>query len=106
MLARTYIQSAQGTIQKMKFNTETGGFTATFQLDSMISAPTVIHVLNESVHGEPVWYPEGAKLFLSHDGDQPIDKSLVTIFDKDDTNRISFKLDSSLHNKLIEIVIQ
>lgn len=41
----------------MKFDNNTGGFIAKFEFNNLIDAPTVIHVLNESVRGEPVWYP-------------------------------------------------
>ena len=90
----------------MKFNNNTGGFTAQFKLDTSIDAPTVIHVLNEAAHEEPVWYPEGAELSLSHDEGQPIDPSLITMVDEDVTNRLAFKLDPSLNGKMIDIVVE
>lgn len=106
MLARTYIQSAQGTIQQNKFDTNTATFSATFEFDSSIDAPTVIYVLNESVHGEPVWYPDGAKLYLADDRSQPIDESLVTFGTDVGPNRLEFKLDSSLDRRLIKILVE
>lgn len=90
----------------MKFDNNTGEFTAAFKFDSSVDAPTVLHVLNESVRGEPAWYPDGAKLFLTNEDNQPIDPSLVTYVDPAEiTNRIAFKLDPSLGGKLIQILV-
>jgi hypothetical protein len=65
LLARTFIQSAQGTIKSQNFNSDDGVFKATFLFDATIDAPTVLHVLSEAADGEPVWYPEGPKLTLT-----------------------------------------
>jgi len=56
-LARTYVQSAQGKIENMKFNSTTAEFTTEIKIDTSINAPTEIHALigNSSV----AWYPNG-----------------------------------------------
>ena len=63
-LARTYIQSAQGTIKSMKFTTEdaedgteAGTFTADIQVDMSISAATVVFASN-------LTYPNGYTLVI------------------------------------------
>jgi len=59
-LARTYVQSAQGKIVGMKFNTTTAEFTAEIKIDTSINAPTEIHALigNSTV----AWYPNGVEV--------------------------------------------
>lgn len=112
MLARTYIQAAQGTIQEQQFQAEDGSFDATILLDSSIDEPTVVHALTDSAHGEPVWYTdadEHANIMLSvrnESGDLvPIDDSLIQWSGSTLLNKYAFQLDSSLDGELINIHI-
>ena len=57
--------AAQGETLSQKFDSETGAFTAKVKIDASIDAPTVIQTLVNSTHGEPAWYPNGAKVHLS-----------------------------------------
>jgi len=76
-LSRTYVKAAQGTIEKMKFNTEeedgqpAGTFTADIKVDTTVTAPTEIHTL---LNGTPSaadpeavisWYPNGVDIEVS-----------------------------------------
>lgn len=62
-IARTYIQTAQGTIESMNFNSTTGDFVGKVKLNVGIDANTVVHAL-ESGKGL-IWYPHGYNVDIS-----------------------------------------
>ena len=55
-LTKTYLKATQGQVKSMKFDVETGFFTATYKLDSSITAPTELYFHSK------YFYPQGYKL--------------------------------------------
>jgi hypothetical protein len=119
MLARTYIQSAQGTIQSNEFKPSTSDsatrtFNASFNLDCSVEAPTVIHAFGDAAHDEPTWYDGSiypGLYLLNEEGEAvDIDDSLVNWVDAPNMydgvpNKYSFMLDASLDGQLIYVTI-
>jgi hypothetical protein len=55
---RPYVKAAQGRLQQVRFDPQTGAFSATLDIDPAIQAPSQIHL--------PAWlYGEGAAVSLS-----------------------------------------
>lgn len=79
-LARTYVQSAQGKIIEMKFNSTTAEFSTEIKIDTSINAPTEIHALigNSTI----AWYPNGVEVYFqtqkSYHGVDPQIKTNIT----------------------------
>jgi len=61
-LTRTYVQRAQGTILKQKFNAENGEYYAQIEINDSIQEFTEIYMNME------YWYPHGANVTFSADG--------------------------------------
>ena len=106
-LGRTYVMSAQGTLQKSKFATsdssllKAGQFVADMIVDTSITAPTLIHALKNA---PLAWYPQGWELsVLKADG------TAATLTNKtEDTvnNKISFQINqSALEGKTVRICV-
>lgn len=69
-MARTYVQAAQGTIEKQHFEYVNGSFEATITYDAQITEPTVVYIYN---HGKGIlWYDEAPIVTLSGEvGEDP-----------------------------------
>ena len=59
-LTRSYVQAAQGRIEKMNFNSTNGFLQTTINLDTKLPG-TMIFALQNSSKGE-VWYPNGVNI--------------------------------------------
>ena len=59
-LTRSYVQAAQGTIEKMNFNSSNGFLQTTISLDIKLPG-TQIFALQNSSKSE-VWYPNGVNV--------------------------------------------
>ena len=62
-LTRSYVQAAQGTIEKMNFNSTNGFLQATINLNTKLPGTKIFDLQNNS-KGE-VWYPNGVNVFAT-----------------------------------------
>jgi hypothetical protein len=75
-LSRTYLMSTQGVPTYQNFDMKTSNFSATFEVNSSINAPTVVYL------NQKYYYPEGFNYTLSVPAD----------FDLSDSRYIKFQI--------------
>ena len=99
-LSRPYVQLAQGDIISNTLDRTSGNFTAKIQIDTTITAPTVIFA-NVKARGE-AWYPNGYNHQVTDDAGNVVEVDISN----DDVNRFTFLAsDQELHGKNLNIVI-
>lgn len=97
---RTYIQTAQGTIEKMEFNSTTGEFFGQYKLNTKIEVFTVVYI-SEVVKGL-AWHPNGAMIAVTGPDGKPPKKEYTIISHKNNRYKIAIQ-DASWNGKSVRI---
>jgi len=104
-LTRTYVQRAQGLIKEMKFDAESGNFSAVVHVDLNIAASTDVYVHVEDENLRTTWYPIGYDIsFANLESDGPAPQ--MEFFKDTGKNFISFIVkNKEFHGQYLNIEI-
>ena len=92
-LTRSYMKSAQGTPLSMNFNSTSGEFTATYELDHSIKAPTVIY------KSDDFYYQDGYTVEVYNDyGIDLMEQNSVSVTQSDIPHHLNIQVNDVLQH--------